>query len=268
MESPRRHGLLIGIDRYPCLNGKDLSGCVNDARLMHGLLTTRFGFPAEGLELLLDEAASREGILAAMDRLRARVGRTRWSSSTPATAPASPWRTGATSRRWWPLTGPRPLPQPGRAGLRGGCLRAGPQRGHLPGHPHLRLLPLRIGDAGCVGGGSTAGVARGDAQPGGHRARRASAPGSSRRPPHRRPAGRLPGQPARGRVSGSGDGRGPWRADVVPGADPGDAGGHCFLARCVPRHRPEALRPLPPPAAPPGGAARSPRFAAQDVPRC
>lgn len=70
----RRHGLLIGIDRYPCLPGRDLSGCVNDARLMHGLLTTRFGFPAENLELLLDEAASRDGILGAMDRLRARVG--------------------------------------------------------------------------------------------------------------------------------------------------------------------------------------------------
>jgi hypothetical protein len=70
MSAPVRRALCIGIDEYPNLKPwEQLEGCVNDARLAADVLRTTFGFPAEQVRLLLNEEASREGILAAFDRL-------------------------------------------------------------------------------------------------------------------------------------------------------------------------------------------------------
>jgi len=66
---------LIGIDRY-CKLGKEaqLSGCVNDVQAMAQILIDRFGFPRGQVTQLVDGAATREAILAALDGLVGRVG--------------------------------------------------------------------------------------------------------------------------------------------------------------------------------------------------
>ncbi|MEM8932074.1 MAG: caspase family protein [Acidobacteriota bacterium] len=62
----RRRALLVGIDRYPLLGERHaLRGCRRDVSLMRALLVKR-GFEPE---VLLDDAATREAILAAMRRL-------------------------------------------------------------------------------------------------------------------------------------------------------------------------------------------------------
>lgn len=65
-----KRALLIGINRYPNLPGHDLSGCVADALALSQLLNERFGFPAADISLLLDQQATRDGILQALDRLK------------------------------------------------------------------------------------------------------------------------------------------------------------------------------------------------------
>lgn len=72
-----RHALLVGIDRYPGFPKKNqLSSCAGDARLMAQVLQGRFGFPSPNVSLLCNEAATREGILGALEGLacRARSG--------------------------------------------------------------------------------------------------------------------------------------------------------------------------------------------------
>lgn len=73
---PRGLALLVGIDRYPNFEAHQLESCANDARLVAGVLRERFGFPEDGLTLLLDQAATRDGILAGLAALkdRARAG--------------------------------------------------------------------------------------------------------------------------------------------------------------------------------------------------
>jgi hypothetical protein len=69
-----RRALIIGIDKYPNLRPEaQLEGCVRDARQVAGLLETRFGFPAGQIRLLLDEQATRDGILDALKSLVAEV---------------------------------------------------------------------------------------------------------------------------------------------------------------------------------------------------
>lgn len=63
--SPTKRALLIGIQAYQHIT--PLGGCVNDARLMDAVLRDRFGFTHR--TLLEDAHATREGILAAFDRL-------------------------------------------------------------------------------------------------------------------------------------------------------------------------------------------------------
>lgn len=71
----RRRALCIGIDAYPNLApAEQLGGCVNDAMLAAAVLRDRFGFPEDGVRLLLDGEASRAGILAALDRLVQETG--------------------------------------------------------------------------------------------------------------------------------------------------------------------------------------------------
>jgi len=75
MSEPRRRALCIGIDEYPHLKPwEQLEGCVNDARLAAEVLRSTFGFPPEQVRLLVNAEASREGILAAFDRLVEETG--------------------------------------------------------------------------------------------------------------------------------------------------------------------------------------------------
>lgn len=69
-----RWALLIGINRYPLLAPRyQLKGCVNDVQLMSAVLRDNFGFPPQNVTALLDEEATREGILSALDGLVGRV---------------------------------------------------------------------------------------------------------------------------------------------------------------------------------------------------
>lgn len=71
----KKHALVIGINAYPNFTKfEQLKGCVNDARLMESVLKDRFGFPAENIDVLTDAAATRDGILSAMEALLERVG--------------------------------------------------------------------------------------------------------------------------------------------------------------------------------------------------
>jgi hypothetical protein len=65
-----KRALLIGINQYPNLEARhQLHGCVNDVQVMERILIDTFGFAAPNITVLLDEAATRQGIMAAMDRL-------------------------------------------------------------------------------------------------------------------------------------------------------------------------------------------------------
>ncbi len=67
---PAQRGLVIGINQYPLLPPeRQLTGCVNDAHLMHSLLQQPFGFAAEHLSLLTDAEATRDNILGALKTL-------------------------------------------------------------------------------------------------------------------------------------------------------------------------------------------------------
>lgn len=73
---PGKHALIIGIDAYSNLDAQyQLSGCVNDARLVHTILEEQFGFEADAIVSLHNEAATRSRILAEMERLVAVVGK-------------------------------------------------------------------------------------------------------------------------------------------------------------------------------------------------
>jgi hypothetical protein len=67
-----RHALLIGINEY--LELPDLRGAANDVERMRGLLIQRYGFEPENVTVLLNEQATRQGILTALDDLGERVG--------------------------------------------------------------------------------------------------------------------------------------------------------------------------------------------------
>ncbi|HEU5075467.1 MAG TPA: caspase family protein [Polyangiaceae bacterium] len=72
--APTKRALLIGINKYPYLHGRSLSGCVNDAEVMRQLLIDRFEFDPANVDVLLDGEATREGVLGALDRLYERTG--------------------------------------------------------------------------------------------------------------------------------------------------------------------------------------------------
>ncbi|MBD2452334.1 caspase family protein [Nostoc sp. FACHB-152] len=62
--------LLIGINKYPRLDARyQLSGCVNDVQLINKVLQENFSFPEKNITLLLDEEATRQGILKALQEL-------------------------------------------------------------------------------------------------------------------------------------------------------------------------------------------------------
>src|SRR5271166_2046381 len=63
----RGYALLIGINAY--LHVRSLSGCVNDVEAMGTALVERFGFEPGNVEVLTGAQATRDGILAAFNRL-------------------------------------------------------------------------------------------------------------------------------------------------------------------------------------------------------
>jgi hypothetical protein len=76
LESRGRWALLIGIDRYPNFGSEwQLDGCGNDVAIVHDTLSRRFGFRTDQIEVLRDEQATRDGILAAMEALVDRAGK-------------------------------------------------------------------------------------------------------------------------------------------------------------------------------------------------
>ncbi|NND44501.1 MAG: caspase family protein, partial [Xanthomonadales bacterium] len=67
---PAKHALLIGVDKYGNLDKKyELAGCVNDARLMKSILVDQFHFDDKAITELHNEQATRENILANLNRL-------------------------------------------------------------------------------------------------------------------------------------------------------------------------------------------------------
>jgi hypothetical protein len=69
---PIKRALLIGIDAYPHV--LPLNGCVNDVQLMRSVLVDTFGFPADQVSLLVNDQATRAGILSAFDALVSATG--------------------------------------------------------------------------------------------------------------------------------------------------------------------------------------------------
>src|SRR5688572_7651093 len=67
-----RRALLIGINKYKVL--PRLRGSINDIETMRQILITRWGFPEQRISMVTDEAATRMGILAALDKLVKETG--------------------------------------------------------------------------------------------------------------------------------------------------------------------------------------------------
>lgn len=75
-----RRALLVGINNYSATEGntgtpnprgiiKNLRGAVNDARAMQAILVNRFQFKSDRIDTLMDQAATREGILNGLKKL-------------------------------------------------------------------------------------------------------------------------------------------------------------------------------------------------------
>src|SRR5580704_9122841 len=68
---PTKRALLVGINRYRNASDgglKNLQGCLNDVADMRDLLVRKFAFPAENITILRDNAATRDGILQAIEK--------------------------------------------------------------------------------------------------------------------------------------------------------------------------------------------------------
>jgi hypothetical protein len=66
----KKHALIIGINKYLYMDEKyQLGGCVNDAKLMKNILINKFNFDPSNIVALYDEDATRDAILAEMERL-------------------------------------------------------------------------------------------------------------------------------------------------------------------------------------------------------
>ena len=66
--APRKKALIVGINKYR-IPGNDLNGCVNDAEIMYNLLTTQFKFDPTNVRVLVDERATKRGILERLEWL-------------------------------------------------------------------------------------------------------------------------------------------------------------------------------------------------------
>lgn len=65
----RKYGLLIGINKYISSDIPPLAGCLNDTRIMEKILMQRYGFEENNMFTLLDNNATRQGILNAFKSL-------------------------------------------------------------------------------------------------------------------------------------------------------------------------------------------------------
>ena len=73
---PRKIALIVGIDEYAFMEEKyQLAGCANDAGVIRGLLTDKFGFPSDNITMLLNGEARRDSILAAMETIVTGIGK-------------------------------------------------------------------------------------------------------------------------------------------------------------------------------------------------
>ena len=69
-QEPRKLGLMIGINKYKNLGRRfQLKGCVNDQKMLKGIILERFGFKEDNIQTLFDEQATRTNILKGLDRL-------------------------------------------------------------------------------------------------------------------------------------------------------------------------------------------------------
>lgn len=80
LAAQERRALLVGINSYSLTDGhslpanprgviKNLRGAVNDARAMQAILINRFQFKSDRIDTLMDQAATREGILNGLKKL-------------------------------------------------------------------------------------------------------------------------------------------------------------------------------------------------------
>src|SRR5687768_9866084 len=60
------HALLVGINRYPGMPGKDLDYALNDVRDMAEMLVKSYGFSPANVRILTDKEATLAGIRAAL----------------------------------------------------------------------------------------------------------------------------------------------------------------------------------------------------------
>jgi len=67
-----RRALLIGIGKYQAV--PRLPGSKNDIDLVHQVLVSRYGFSEQDIHTVMDEAATREGMLAAFNRIIKEAG--------------------------------------------------------------------------------------------------------------------------------------------------------------------------------------------------
>lgn len=67
-----KRALLVGINKYQAV--PKLQGSINDIETMRQILLTRWGFPERNIGIIKDEAATRAGILAALEQLVKETG--------------------------------------------------------------------------------------------------------------------------------------------------------------------------------------------------
>lgn len=69
-QEPRKLALMIGINKYKNLGRRfQLKGCVNDQKMLKGIILERFGFQEKNIQTLFDEQATRNNIIRGLDRL-------------------------------------------------------------------------------------------------------------------------------------------------------------------------------------------------------
>jgi len=69
-QEPRKLALMIGVNKYQKLGRRfQLKGCVNDQKMLKGIILERFGFEEKNIQTLFDEQATRNNILRGLDRL-------------------------------------------------------------------------------------------------------------------------------------------------------------------------------------------------------
>lgn len=67
--SSRKKALLVGINKYDPKLDNDLRGCVNDTETIYSLLINKFKFDPANIRVLVDERATKKGILERLEWL-------------------------------------------------------------------------------------------------------------------------------------------------------------------------------------------------------